>query len=284
MKNKNKKGVIFTIAITILFFLLLGVVSLSTGFIFAERINNYDLEAYCWLNGIAQLALSVGIMFIMKKVGIFDKRDFNLTGIGRGMFTGLVGVIYGVFMFLVNLIGNLSYIQAPNISYLLAGIFIAFTTGLFEEVLVRGFAYNNFLKRNGSSVTGIKKSIVWSSALFGVIHIVNLSGYDLASILTTVSQIISATIIGMYFALVYTKSKNLWAVAIIHALIDGATFVLYSLLLTEAFQSVASEALSTLDIILQNFAVSLVSVVPFLIAVIVKWRKLKFSFTETEMH
>lgn len=283
MKNKNKKGVIFTIAITIIFFLLLGVVSLSTGVIFAERISNYDLEAYCWINGMAQLVLSIGIIFIMKKVDIFDKRDFNLTGSGRGMFTGLVGIIFGIFMFLVNLIGNLSYIQIPNISYLLAGVFIAFTTGLFEEVLVRGFAYNNFLKYYGSSITGIKKSIIWSSVLFGVMHIVNLSGYDLASILTTASQIISAIIIGMYFALVYTKSKNLWAVVIIHALIDGATFVLYSILSTEAFRPDASETLSTLDTILQNFIVSLASMVPFLVAVIVKWRKLKFSFTGTEM-
>ena len=70
MKNKNKTGVIFTIVITIIFFLLLGVVSLSTGFIFAERISNYDLEAYCWINGIAQLVLSIGIILIMKKVTI----------------------------------------------------------------------------------------------------------------------------------------------------------------------------------------------------------------------
>ena len=70
MKNKNQKGIIFTIVITIIFFLLLGVVSLSTGFIFAERISNYDLEAYCWINGIAQLVLSIGIILIMKKVTI----------------------------------------------------------------------------------------------------------------------------------------------------------------------------------------------------------------------
>ena len=160
---------------------------------------------------------------------------------------------------------------------------IAFTTGLFEEVLVRGFTFKGFLKHYGSSVTGIKKSIVWSSVLFGVMHIVNLSGYDLESVLTTVSQIISAVIIGMYFALVYVSSKNLLAVTIVHALIDGATFVLYSLLSTEAFQAASNETLSTLDIILQDVVVSLAIMVPFLVAVIVKWRKLKFSFTETEL-
>ena len=280
---KSKMRLIFTIAITIIFFLLLGVVSISTGFILAEQISNYDLEAYCWINGMAQFILSVGIIFIMRKAEIFDKRDFTLTGLGRGMFSGLVGVIFGIFMFLVNLIGNLPFIQIPDFSYLLAGILIAFTTGLFEEVLVRGFTFKSLLKYYGSSVAGIKRSIIWSSVLFGAMHVVNLSGYDLASVLTTVSQIISAVIIGIYFALVYVQSKNLLAVTIVHALIDGATFVLYSLLSTQAFQSTASETLSTFDIVLQDFVVSLAIMAPFLVAVMIKWRKLKVSFMETEM-
>lgn len=273
--SKKKRIIGSTILITIAFFLLLGVVSITTGILYAESIKKYELETYCWINAAAQAVLSIGVLFVMKKARIWDSRDFTANRIASGMYAGLVGIIFSLFMFSVNFFGNLSYTHTPDMTYLFACIFIAFTTGLFEEVLVRGYAYNNFKNYFGNSVVGVKKSIVWSSVLFGVMHIVNLSGYDLASILTTASQVISAIIIGMFFALVYVKVKSLWAVIIIHALMDGATFLLYSLLSPEAFQLTKEGVLSTGEIIIQTFVMPLIMVLPFLIAVIIKWRKLK---------
>lgn len=273
--KRNRKIIGSTILITIVFFLLLGVVSISTGILYSESIKRYEVETYCWINAAAQAVLSIGVLFVMKKAGILDSQDFTATRIAPGLYAGLVGIIFSLFMFSVNFFGNMRYIRFPDISYLCACIFIAFTTGLFEEVLVRGYAYNNFKKHFGNSVAGVKKSIVWSSVLFGVMHIVNLSGYDLASILTTVSQIISAVIIGIFFALIYVKVKSMWAVIVIHALMDGATFLLYSLLSPGAFQMPEGGALSTGQIVIQTFIMPLIMVLPFLVAVIIKWRKLK---------
>lgn len=267
----------FTVLVTIVFFLLLGAVSISTGIIFADDMKQYRLEPYIWINATAQFILSVMIILVSWKIGIFNKQEYAGKPIGRGLFIGLVGVIFALFQFGANFIGNIAYIKVPDITYFLAGVFIAFTTGLYEETLVRGFVYNNFKRHFGNSLEDMKKAIIWSSVLFGVIHVVNLKGFDLTSILTVLAQIIYAAIIGMYLALVYTKSKSMWTVVIIHSMIDGSIFILYSMLSTEAFLPAGGEeaAAGPGEIVLKSFILPLVFMIPFVIAIVVKWRKLQ---------
>lgn len=275
--KKMTDSIWFTVLVTMIFFFLLGAVSISTGIIFSEDMKQYRLEPYIWTNAAAQLILSAMIIFVSQKTGIFNKQEWAGGLIGKGLFIGLVGVIFALFQFGANFIGNLSYIQVPDFTYFLGGVFIAFTTGLYEEVLVRGFVYNNFKRHFGDSLEDMKKAIIWSSVFFGVIHVVNLKGFDLTSLLTTLAQIIYAAIIGMYLALVYTKSKSMWTVIMIHSMIDGAIFILYSMLSTEAFQQAGGEeaAAGLGEIVLKSFVLPLVFMIPFVIAIVVKWRKLK---------
>ena len=266
----------FTVGIVLLFFLLLGAVSLSTGWLLADQIARRDFECYCWINASAQLLLSLALLAIMCRIGVWNSEEFSGKRIPAGLYAGLVGLVFALGMFLINFFGNFTYVQKPELSYLLSCLFMAFTTGLFEEVLCRGFAYQNFKRCFGGTVAGVKRAVLWSSVLFGVMHLVNLSGYDLASILQTVAQILSAIVIGVFFALVYVQSKNLWAIVLIHAFIDGATFVLYSVLSPEAFsESAASTAATSGGIVLQALVVPLAMMLPFVVAIGVKWRRLK---------
>ena len=67
----------------------------------------------------------------------------------------------------------------------------------------------------------VLKSVLWSSVIFGVLHLGNLfSGQGVA---TTLLQVSYSTILGIVFAAVYIRTKNLWSVAIIHGLIDFAS-------------------------------------------------------------
>lgn len=279
-KNDTQQGISrryssigFTVLAAIFFVLLLGVASIVAGIIFADDMKEFRREGYCWANAAAQLFLSAMILLLLLKNGIFNKREYDSKLIGKGLFIGLVGVGYALFQFGINLVGNFAYVQVPDLTYFLSNIFIAFTTGLFEEMLVRGFAYNNFRRCFGSSLEGMKKSAIWSSLLFGAVHVVNLSGFDLASILTTLSQMIYASIIGMFFCIVYIQSKSMWTVIIIHALIDGSTFVLNSMLSVEAFQASGQEVSGAGQLLLFSFVLPLLTMLPFIIAIIVKWKK-----------
>ena len=276
MKRKIKTdSVLFTLIVTLFFFFLLGAVSISTRIILNDRIAAFDLELYIWINVAAQLLLTLALIALSQKLGIHHGEDYHLSSIPKGLYMGLVCLIRGLVFFAVNLCGNIGYAHVPKPSYFLACVMIAFTTGFFEEVLCRGFGYNNLKKHYGDSWNGTKKSIIISSLIFGLAHLVNLSGYNLQAILDTTAQIISAIIIGVYFSLIYIQSKSMWAVVISHAVADGAIFLLYSILTTEAFQPEGADIITAGSIVVQSFIIPLVTMIPIMIAVWIKWRRLK---------
>lgn len=92
--------------------------------------------------------------------------------------------------------------------------------GLYEEVLVRGFLVGHMMYHWRDDKRKVFKSVLWSSVIFGVLHIGNIfSGQGVA---TTLFQISYSTILGIVFAAVYIRTQNLWSVVIIHGLIDFA--------------------------------------------------------------
>jgi len=58
-------------------------------------------------------------------------------------------------------------------------------------------------------------SIVLSSAIFGFIHIFNI--FSGASISDTILQVGYSFLVGMMWAVMYLKTKNLWIVMLLHA-------------------------------------------------------------------
>ena len=276
MKHRIRTdSVLFTILVTLLFFSLLGAVSIATRIILKDRIAAFDLELYIWINAGAQLLLTFVLIAVSRKLGIHRSEEYKLSAIPKGLYMGLVCIIRGLVFFVVNLCGNIGYAQLPKPSYFLACVMMAFTTGFFEEVLCRGFGYNNLKKHYGDSCNGTKKSIIISSLIFGIAHLVNLSGYNLQAILDTTAQIITAIIIGVYFSLIYIQSRSMWAVVISHAVADGAIFVLYSILSVDAFRSESTDVITTGAILVQSFLIPLATMIPIAIAIWIKWRRFK---------
>ncbi len=280
MRKIKTDSLLFTVLITVIFFFLLGAVSISTRLMLKDRIAAFDLELYIWMNAVAQLVLTFALIALSQKLGIHHSEDYHLSTIPKGLYMGLVCIVRGLVFFVVNLFGNIGYAHVPKPSYFLACVMMAFTTGFFEEVLCRGFGYNNLKRCYGDSWTGTKKSIIISSMIFGIAHLVNLSGYNLQAILDTTAQIITAIIIGVYFSLIYIQSKSMWAVVISHAVADGAIFLLYSILTTEAFQPESTDIITTGSIVVQSFIIPLATMIPIMIAVWIKWRRLKNTFAD----
>ena len=88
----------------------------------------------------------------------------------------------------------------------------------FEEVLYRGLVLKSLLNKNGHSKRDVMGACVVSSAIFGVLHIVNV--FAGASVLPTLSQIIHATSTGLFFAAVFLRTKNLWIPILLHGLLN----------------------------------------------------------------
>ena len=93
-------------------------------------------------------------------------------------------------------------------------------TGFTEELLCRGIVQNLMFDAFGKKTKkGICLSIIISSLLFGSAHFINYFTIK-ASFEGVLTQVIVATVIGLYFGAIYARCKNIWGVALIHGLFD----------------------------------------------------------------
>ena len=117
---------------------------------------------------------------------------------------------------------NLTSIQWQVLEYssirLSAWLISNLTTGLFEEIVLRGFCFYVLYKAWGSSGRGLFLAAIFQALIFGVAHLGNL--YHTPA-LDVIAQVIFATLIGFGFAGLVYLTKSLWPAIIIHTCING---------------------------------------------------------------
>jgi len=89
------------------------------------------------------------------------------------------------------------------------------STGFFEEIVFRGIILIYLVRRFAHLKNGFLLAILISSIIFGLVHIFNL--YNGASIIDTLMQIGYSFLVGMMWAVMYLKTKNIWLVMLLHA-------------------------------------------------------------------
>jgi membrane protease YdiL (CAAX protease family) len=120
--------------------------------------------------------------------------------------------------FLEVITGNLTIDTSKPVMIILFTL-MNFFIGLSEELLVRGVILGVLLLKWGNTKKGIYLSVIVSSVLFGSAHILNLIGNP-SILVATLSQVVYATFIGIFFAACVLRSKTIWPMIILHATID----------------------------------------------------------------
>lgn len=118
----------------------------------------------------------------------------------------------------LNLLGSLSIGRIYPESLILE-IARNVSIGLFEEVVVRAILVGHMMHYWKNSPHRVFKAVLWSSVLFGVLHIGNV----FANPIGTAVQIFYAMGFGVMFAAAYIRTRNLWGCILIHALVDFAS-------------------------------------------------------------
>ncbi len=89
---------------------------------------------------------------------------------------------------------------------------------LFEETCFRGVVFLGFLRKRSGTILGRFLSIVFSAAVFGVVHLVNIALG--ASPVAVVLQIGYSFLIGAMCSVVLMKTSNLWLCVLLHAIFN----------------------------------------------------------------
>lgn len=159
------------------------------------------------------VAFCVLALLLVKKDNYFKVRCKNKTCITYIIIVTLILSIINLFPF------NLS-IGPSTLSVLVTMLFV----GLMEELIFRGCVYKICEEKWGD-----QKAVIFSSILFGVIHIINILNED---ILMVVLQMAYTTSIGIVFAILIYKKQGIILCIIAHAIVNltgnlGATETVY---------------------------------------------------------
>ena len=275
--REKMKGFVHSNAILSAFLLCVLFISAVTifGILLLDMIPPIRLTIFT----IGQLVLSGILIWLMRKLEVFDVNEFRFRGIVEKLPLAWFGIVYIIVSFFVvfTQIPADSYIS-PNISYLLIVILHPFIgTGIFEEVLYRGLVLKILLNKMGDSKKGTIHSIIISSALFGFFHVGNI--FAGAPVMSTITQMISATATGLFFAVIFVRTRKLLIPILLHGLLN------LSVQIFDAIVSPAALALgagSQAEINIIGFIVNtLFETLPILIAGLILLRKVKPAESET---
>lgn len=259
MKSYHKKQAILVavfsyIVIMGLFFLM----SLQNKWEIGQR------EYYLWSIGAETLG-AILTFCIISILGLRKKIGLQCPGFVYGLVIGSLMLAYSIIYFIINTAtyGIQNFI-IPNAVDLFLVALMMISVALFEELLFRGLLLNTFLNRFDNTTRNMILCVFFSSILFGSSHFINLIVRPELLVLT-LCQAIYTVFAGVFFAAVYLKSKNLWAVIFYHALFDIASTVFYEILSPEILQNLNVHYANSTDQALGQGLFYIVAAIPLLI-------------------
>ena len=197
-------------------------VLIDVGLLLLSRLGQRGAIAQSWILILVQLVYLLPVVIIFAWRGIpwralgFGGFDWGTLAIGCGLLIGSYGIILIHNLILMALGVNTQGDEITQIFGLLENPVWFFIVGallapLVEEIFFRGFLFQGFRARYGWV-----KSMLLSSAIFGLAHL------DPASLIPTF-------ILGNLLAYLYQRTNSIWPGVIVHILVNtfGLGFVYF---------------------------------------------------------
>lgn len=208
-KNSLQKILYFPLTKIIIGALVCGVV-LSVGKLLMGKILDLtalDTEVKKLITGIVvAIFVIVSYTYLFKFYEKREVKEFSSNGLFKSLTIGIVlGVLLQSFTILViYLKGGYSIVSINPILFLVPPLTMAFTSAIFEELLMRGILFRITEEKLGSYF-----ALFISAILFGAMHLGNPN----SSLIATIGLAIQA---GLLLASAYIYSRNLWFPIAIH--------------------------------------------------------------------
>lgn len=165
----------------------------------------------------AQILLCVGLIWLLKRFDLFEQTGLDKP-VGEWPRKWPFAVIPMAMIGLINLIST-DWSDLSFDSIRLGGwIYNSVSTGLFEEILLRGFCFYFLLQ----CWQGRKNALFWAALaqalIFGLAHLSNLQNNPAGEV---IPQVIYAILLGIGFAGIAAYTKSIWPTIAIHSFINA---------------------------------------------------------------
>ena len=247
-----------------------GTIGVAVGVATIKAFPQNSMATVMLLRIVLTMAMSMFVYLISGRKS-FEKCH---TTTGYVVKWGILTVISELLMFIgiiyMLIVGQLPIVAGWPLRVFLAVIAVIFV-GLFEEVTFRATIADALLYgfRNNKHI------FIWiaiiSSFVFGVVHVLGPNMFAPEAIAGTILKTISVGLGGLCWLILYWKTRNLWGLALVHALCDFGTFV------QSAMCEGAANIGGTENYTRGGAAVSgiyIFQIVCSLVAVIILWKKI----------
>lgn len=211
-KNKNK---IFSVLFAVFAVLLFAFEFIPTG-IFGDELTSKLVK-------ITATRFCGGAIFLMLtfKLGyrVFGGRDKALLKGAFLCFPALLVVVNNLPI--IGLVSGNATVERTDLLWLFVLECIAI--GFYEELAFRGFVFPLIMEKTGTSRKGIFLATVYSGAVFGLMHLINL--LEGAGVGAVILQIGYSFLIGAMCSVVLVKTRNIWICVALHAIYDFCGFL-----------------------------------------------------------
>ena len=160
-----------------------------------------------WSYAIAE-GITIALVIIM---GAIERKNLVSYGICRGTYKN--SLKYIIPLGLLALMITPYFFGIPMVDPVVPAVLDVIFIGIMEELIFRGLLF-----RAAEVLMGEHLAVIISSILFGLIHLVNLSGNNAVSYV--LFQVVFNAVIGLGFAALRAKTKSILAGIIIHIILD----------------------------------------------------------------
>ena len=183
------------------------------------EISFKDVDAFVIPLMLNFLLIGIIVAIVFKIFSINFSLGLKKDGLKAGLKRyAWAGALAGVLSFVAFFIGLYPFYYEPTIwKIIFEGIIYYIGVSIIEELYVRGLFLNILEIFFGNRQNKTQLAIVISSVVFGLGHIPGMVGMG---IFVIVFKVISTIGMGLYFGMIYKKTKNLWVPIVMHAFID----------------------------------------------------------------
>ena len=162
-----------------------------------------------------RLIITITLLWIIKKNHLL-----NFTGLRSWTkFKNLQAIAIALVIILMGIISNWQTYSDTRFNLMLLFILSTLLVGVTEELVFRGVIFPSFIQILKKGKYPILASAVSSSLIFGLLHFLNLFGQP-DNISGITSQVLFATVIGVFFSGLMVRTENIIIPIIIHALVN----------------------------------------------------------------
>ena len=184
-------------------------------------LSNYvDFQNASYMTGIFEQGL-VSLLLAMLIFGLGMQRESGFTPWREWKQVWLIWplLIFSALNIDEGVLNGSNPIDLTHPERIVLLVLLFASVGFIEEILFRGLILPLMLKKWGSSRGGIYLSVLLSSSIFGLLHLINffMGRYTL---LSTLAQITFGTFFGVFFAACFLRTRSIWPVIFTHALFD----------------------------------------------------------------